>query len=131
MTELTGSVVDCSFWPDEYSQAILARYECWCRRYLGVGAETRWWDTMVRHVRMRRYPRCTIAFVSAPDVSTSGYSIVLSLEGGRKAGGISGQGLWAGNGSIARLWSTISMGMTPEDAFTLVASALLVSRMLV
>ncbi len=47
----SGSILDCSCWPDDYSHALLSRF-----------------------------PNCTIAFVSAPDISTTGFSVFITLE---------------------------------------------------
>lgn len=49
--EHSGAIVDCSCWPDDYSHALLARY-----------------------------PSCTITFISAQDISATGFSVFLSLE---------------------------------------------------
>ena len=47
----SGAILDCSCWPDDYSHALLARY-----------------------------PSCTIAFVSAQDISATGFSVFITME---------------------------------------------------
>lgn len=49
-TQSTATIADCGYWPDAYSQAILARF-----------------------------PASTLAFLSAPDTSSSGFIIILSV----------------------------------------------------
>jgi hypothetical protein len=49
----SGAILDCSCWPDDYSHALLARY-----------------------------PSCSIAFISAQDISATGFSVFLSIEKG-------------------------------------------------
>lgn len=46
-----GQILDCSYWPEEYSQALIAKF-----------------------------PQCKITFISSPDVSLTGFYIFLSLE---------------------------------------------------
>lgn len=46
----SGQIMDCSYWPDDYSQAVLAKF-----------------------------PGCTITFVSAQDISLTGFSICFTL----------------------------------------------------
>lgn len=49
--DYSGAILDCSCWPDDYSHALLARY-----------------------------PSCSIAFISAQDISSTGFSVYLSIE---------------------------------------------------
>lgn len=51
LSKWQGQLLDCSYWPDEYSQAVRARF-----------------------------PQCTITFISAQDVSSTGFYIYFNLE---------------------------------------------------
>ena len=49
--DCSGVVLDCSCWSDDYSHAVLAKY-----------------------------PQCTIACVSAQDISTTGFSVYIAIS---------------------------------------------------
>ena len=49
-THDSGTISDCAYWPDVYSQAIMARF-----------------------------PDSTLSFLSAPDTSSSGFVIIISI----------------------------------------------------
>lgn len=51
LSKWQGQLLDCSYWPDEYSQAVLARF-----------------------------PQCRITFISAQDVSSTGFYVYFDLE---------------------------------------------------
>ena len=55
--ECSGLVLDCSCWSDDYSHAVLAKY-----------------------------PQCTIACVSAQDISATGFSVYIAISSRRHHG---------------------------------------------
>jgi hypothetical protein len=102
--EFSGSILDCSCWHDEYTEAILSRY-----------------------------PQCSVAFVTAQDTSTSGFSVVLSVArnamGERNA---RARRAWSGRTWIGRTWSImhgawtrVCMGMAMGDVITLVMAGIM------
>lgn len=108
---MSGCIFDCSCWHDEYTQAILSKY-----------------------------PRCNVTFVTAQDMSTSGFSVVLCMGDGGSAGGGGGgarrrwallggnlvMGEWWAQNMMHAAWRVVSMGMTKGDFFTLVMSCIMV-----
>lgn len=106
--EFSGSILDCSCWHDEYTEAILSRY-----------------------------PQCSVAFVTAQDTSTSGFSVVLSI--GRNAMGernARARRTWSGKTWSGRAlsimssvmhgaWTKVCMGMVMGDVITLVMAGIM------